>query len=455
MADTLVLAELTIDANGVITGMAATVDAFKKGERSLNNFGAESQKSAKHTELLTSRMFNLKNAVTAALGGFTIAGAILSLRNIATDALRASDNFAAMDQSMGRAYNSLLKTLGVFVDLDATVKSTSIYLDTIANTLDRFKTSGPGKLWEYLWGNTTAGELMALYNAGAKYLEAAGLSATPATPVESPPNLGQPTGRARHASAYQLAGSPYAPAAIKLDLPPNLADQVREYGNAITGATDAFSRFREVHGFGPGGEGTGEGQVPDLWLQEAGGIEDVTEKFKGMNKAILDATTAFSDFGIIAPAVLDAVSAAASAGVISATTAARLQEAILAAQSIMQGKIELAKAVAAYAAHDYHGATLHGVAAGLFFSAAAFHGVSAINPTAYGVASATAARNGSSALALADTRGSSGAPNVTVIVQGSVLGTSTQQLAREMVVLWQKGAKDMGGGNLVVAGASR
>jgi hypothetical protein len=444
----LTLARVSIDASGVVRGVATQKAALAGGEADIRSFGRTAEA-----------------ATGLAIGGFVLAAAAVGTATYTI--AKHSDAWKGFDEAAKKANHSILNLIGDLSGINSGLESATGWLARFGKIADNLKgeslaagEGGGGYITAALTGTLGWYGLFQKLEAVGKWMDKrlgtnqAGVYGPPshANTIEGmdlPPSTwpgpaSSPLGPAAPPFA-QLVG---AVQAVKLDVPPNLADPVREYANAITQATDAFSRFREVHGFGPGGEGTGEGQVPDLWLQEAGGIEDVTGKFFELRDAVYEAGRAYEDFGTLATAAMEATSAAAAAGVISASAAARVQEVILAANAIMKGKIELAAAVASAALHDHRGATLHGVAAGLYFAAAGFHGAAAVHPASYGF-SGGSDRGDPNQMALAQ-QGSPGAPTVNVYVQGSLMGTSPEQLSREIVTLWQKGARDMGGTSVVI-----
>jgi hypothetical protein len=474
MADTLVLAELSIDSRGVISGMAAVDKSLDQGTRRLNTFGNEGEKTAKKTDLLGARLFNLKNAVSAALGGVTLAGGILAIKNLGEQALRAQENFAVFDKALGRAQTSVFRLLGDLTGINKSLGDTAVILDAVARSVERLRggAGGGGSLLMALWGTTDIAQvqrLLSMHAAIIKMLDPKyGTGGAPSTakPWEKLGTLNVPTAPGAKYSPPGFIGppgpqgygdprAPYIPQAIKIDVPPNLADPIRGFGNAIDNALISARNLGGYLGSGRSGLQENGETLPSIF--EAFGeiyVEDVTGQFDEMAAGVDRASDAFANFQTIAIPAMEAVSAAAAAGVISATAAARFQEALLAVDAILRGKIQVAHAVAAAASGNYGAAALHGVAAGLYFSAAAFHGVAAVSSGAYGGGGGAGGRTPNQPGLLQQGQSSPGSPNVTVIVQGSLLGTSKDQLARDIVTLWEKGAKDQGGGNAVVARAT-
>jgi len=106
-------------------------------------------------------------------------------------------------------------------------------------------------------------------------------------------------------------------------------------------------------------------------------IDDATRAMEDLIEQIDIAIERYDLFGSVASAASEAIGAAANAGVISQKSATKALLLLNAVQSIQLGMIEQAKAVAAAASGAYWKAALHGIAAGLFYSAAAFNGSAA------------------------------------------------------------------------------
>lgn len=79
MADTLVLASLQVDASGVVSGMGASNRALGQGERALENFGRSGKRVESMTGLLVTKMFSLRSALLAVTRVLGIAGIVLAL----------------------------------------------------------------------------------------------------------------------------------------------------------------------------------------------------------------------------------------------------------------------------------------------------------------------------------------------------------------------------------------
>src|SRR5258706_15749382 len=75
-AETLVLARLTIDSDGVVRGMASVGTAFDDGEQKI-------RRHAKNIEglsdKLAERFLSLRHIAAAMLGGFTVAEAVMGI----------------------------------------------------------------------------------------------------------------------------------------------------------------------------------------------------------------------------------------------------------------------------------------------------------------------------------------------------------------------------------------
>ena len=114
-------------------------------------------------------------------------------------------------------------------------------------------------------------------------------------------------------------------------------------------------------------------------------------------------------------------------------------------QAYQRGVIELAEAAAAAASYQYHSAALHKVAAGLFFSAAAFQGYGAI--AGGGGGGGGSAARGYAATFTPNTQGPP-TQQLTFIIQGDVVGKD--EWIRDLADQVGKAVQDNASGRLAL-----
>lgn len=119
MTEQLVLAELRIDANGVVTGIGLAKRSMDELDTKLKKTGKTADEQSVALDLLTKRMFNLKTATAALLGSFTLAGLILQISNLTQELITGTDWWKKWSGAIGDAFNELAKGEGV---LDRTMR---------------------------------------------------------------------------------------------------------------------------------------------------------------------------------------------------------------------------------------------------------------------------------------------------------------------------------------------
>lgn len=144
--------------------------------------------------------------------------------------------------------------------------------------------------------------------------------------------------------------------------------------------------------------------------------------------------------------VSQVASAAADAGLISQKRLFQVRQALLAADAAQHAIYEYAAAAGAAAIYDYRGAALHYLAAGLYTAAAAFHGVAAIKgpPTSRGAGGGGGGSFAQSGLQTPTDTVRESAPNqqITIIVEGSMIGSDPNAIARWLAEITNKARRD-------------
>ena len=109
MAETVVLAELSIDATGVVSGIAVTNNAMVGLGRTTEEVGRKVTRSSSFLDLVTRRMFNLRSAAVALLGGFTLGGIVVQLGALARNLITGTDWWRNFSNAIENTWLSLTK----------------------------------------------------------------------------------------------------------------------------------------------------------------------------------------------------------------------------------------------------------------------------------------------------------------------------------------------------------
>lgn len=99
MAETLVLAELSIDSKGVVSGVAVAGGALDGLGRKTEDAGKKVATSAGSFDLLTKRMFNLRTAAVALVGSFSLAGVLFGIRALVGEIIAGDVAFKEFQKS--------------------------------------------------------------------------------------------------------------------------------------------------------------------------------------------------------------------------------------------------------------------------------------------------------------------------------------------------------------------
>lgn len=109
MAEEVVLARLSIDSSGVVSGQRETGVALNAGGSQLETFSRRVNRSAGASDLFVKRLFNMRLAVAALLGGFTIAGIALQIANLTKELITGTEAWKVFSGAMTDVFNALVK----------------------------------------------------------------------------------------------------------------------------------------------------------------------------------------------------------------------------------------------------------------------------------------------------------------------------------------------------------
>jgi hypothetical protein len=452
MPDRVVLADLAIDSTGVVTGATQASRAMRDVETTTERTAKGVRNSAGAFDLLSARMFNMKTAAAALLGGATLGGVIVAISNLTSevvtntaawkewtrsfdDALRKITQGETQFTSAARHIAEAMKSTGV-----STIFGTPGSISNIAGAaveLDRRKRElqaqsnqrlGFGAMMLGPFGAAFSGEKQGVGAAAA--LEMQVIDRELETLYDQLFKIQQQTGLTdkEFDLLFGTHLSTYVKKAQKVleEFTDSLREPVRVIQRAI--GMDEASLFdngpplREplltggwpwtqaeppggAVGFGEPGEGTSEFTL---------GVDDATKAMDALNEQLQLSIERYDMIGTVAAAASQAIVAAADAGLISQKAATKAFMLLNAVQSIQAGLIEKAHAAAAFAAGHYAKAALHWIAAGLYFAAAEFNGQAAFGG---GGGGGGAADRGAADTGLDDTRGER-VQRITIINQG-------------------------------------
>jgi hypothetical protein len=453
MAETLVLANVTVDTTGMVKNMAAGNDAVDESAATLTRF---EKTGGIALDKIEERFLSLRHIAGAVLGGFTVAGAISSLKSFETAILNSTENFKFFSEQLDRAPSQLSKLIDSLIGLNDILAAASVYIEAIGNGIAKLGETKIGVMLRYMWGNTTAGEMIDVFKLGAKYLEATGQAPQSAFIGPLLPkgfdsnNIYDPTKKKPKGNLAPYGGQdvygpkqPWMEPKVLEEYPKWLEDTTKHI-DALTDSTanlnDKSGKMGEtwdklVKGLGP--------QLPKLteYQKQLKGIAEQCDKvhfaFDAMTIAVQTMasilTNAFAGAG---QSVRDAL-----AGMMKSLAQMAFAYALWNVACAIMSSTGIGAIATQGTPHQF------------LMAAAAFGAVgvaAGLASRALGGGSESSA-GGASALALAQPGGSRGAPTVIINVNGSLLGTSPQQLQRGIVDLWLLGARDMGGASAVVA----
>src|SRR5262245_55105216 len=107
MAETVTLAYVTIDESGAVKGYRTLAD---ESEKSVRKVGEQANAFEHH-------LFSMRAAAAALLGGFSLAGLIIQVQSVATQAAEASENFGKVQQSVDEFRKAIYSSTGPMNDL--------------------------------------------------------------------------------------------------------------------------------------------------------------------------------------------------------------------------------------------------------------------------------------------------------------------------------------------------
>lgn len=388
MAELLTLAELTIDSSGVVSGFAVVRHAVAQTEPPIIRFAENTKKTHGPVDALVGRMFNLKMAVTALLGGFTGAGLIFAMKDFAEKALMANASSGKLVASWERLSSDMAKMLGNLPGISTGLEGIATWLDRIDRVMVRMKdvsenpaVSTVGAINKFLFGLTGPGLTLRVIEQAGKLIDKV---LPPAAQAGKDYIDKDAIDTWEAALKAQDQSNAYYQTARPLSLGPNF----RMMGGKAIGVSPA-QRIDEMEaGLGPLGTWWST-EIPDddalerwekaLELQDRHNEfwETLPDKIGPALEAVHALEDTYSNLGNVAGAASEAIGAAAQAGVISQGAAAKAMIAFQAGMATIRGMFELAEAAASAAIFDYRGAVLHKIAAGLFFATAAFHAAGA------------------------------------------------------------------------------
>ena len=434
MAETLVLAELTIDPSGLITQSGAAQAALGRVGGQVKQLESTIAGGASHMNAFEHRMFSMREAAGAFLGVFTLGGAILTFKNFLEEVAKGDSAFGNFTESIKTANGQLQNMVAPFVH--AGLKAMTSEIDDASSSMSGF-VNRFGTAHSSLSAGAKAAFWLTLLAVTGKEgaLTAAAMLPKGMTHTQTAEQMGPPGPQGYRAGnpIAQYNPSFYAPMATRV--PEQQTGPIGAYIPMAVKLTekldDLLIPLREVN-YALSNEVMGP---------------TIAEFHQGLQDELDITISKYQQWADVVDAASGAVQAAAAAGIVSQGAAARASMIFVAAQATIRGMMELALATASAAMYDYGAAALHNVAAGLFFATAAFN-VGAAFRGASGGGGRASGGNGNIAAAAPQ---ATVQPNVTIIVQGSLLGTSKEQLARDIVTLWQKGARDQGGGQAVVS----
>lgn len=350
----VVLAELDLEEGPLLEAQARSREGFVALEGGASQSARRMSREWDRTgSLFVNRMFSMRQAMIALLGGFTIGGVILSLRNFAAEIVKSAEGFETFSRVSDDASRRLARFAADALNVSDLLRGMTEWLDRIVFLVEKLPEERIGRVVGFLFGQTNLGQLLKVIDAAGDLIDK----------MAGRPPVGEIV-KAVPVSAREFKEliditQPLIDAGEFMET--TLVPSTREWVAALRNAADEAQRLRLV------------------WFDLISETARVTEEDIGdIATAVERASATYESFGVVASSALEAISAAAAAGVVSQTAAARIAMGILAIEAILKGKIELAEAVAAAARFDFASATLHGVAAGLYFAAAAFHAKGAI-----------------------------------------------------------------------------
>lgn len=492
MAETLVLANLIINADGTIravTEAGKSIDLFgqkvKDGEARVRS-GFE--RIGLTTKRLTEGFLNVRHLITGLFAGFSVGGIVFAMAQLAQETLTASKAFQSAKtgaedffralvlgettmERLTRKTADLAKSIGLKTaeSLREEMETTRKFIEEESKKLEAATASLLPVVSSF--GPTgTASSILAQRAAGFFGMGQAQLPPT----AEQVSDVAKSVAAAKaHLAdlqkAYDNLGVSAKKAAEAIDTggPKSINEMILGPSAAKeqTLGRDAFRTFESIEGgldrmmdevkagirpwddFNNRLE-TAVGILKELGfsMEQIGQIDAVkfSDSVKQQKADIDDMVDSYENWQFILGLVSQTAAAAADAGIISAKRLFQINQTLMSIDAIKQGMIEIAKGVAAAAVGDFGGAALHEVAAGLFFAAAAFHGVAAVRgPQGAGGVGGHGGGRGSRFTEAPETQAPQ-APGGTYIfnIDGSIIGSDPNEIGRWIMEVQAKAQRD-------------
>ena len=431
MAERLVLAELDVDSTQLKSNLIDARAAFDKTATTVDTFGKRARETADFSDVLTRRMFSLRSAAVALLGSFTLAGLIFQLGSLIKTLITGTEWFKSFSTAAEDAFLALVKgetaTERTNRKLTALFKEAGVAfkeLDAV-NQLEKIV-----KLMEDLGKVTTDAAVGQLAFIRALQAQSEAINALiPKGQELIRTQAGFGLGKAAPAPGPLL---PFQKRMLELGRTglPVTAEELE-----APGSTAFVGGFKEQ-------EQLGESMF--AFVPEAQrGIDLLGQKVRETNESMVA-------FGAASQAAGQLIAQAMLEGGFSAGEFAKALIKSFAAAAIVEGTMELAKAVGSLAAQDYKGAALHFKSAGIFFGIGA---LAAGASRGIGGGSAAGVGGFGAGTPFGTPQNVSRQVNVTVIIPGTVFGVgqTKEQFAGDITNLVREYLKDNPGALTQVA----
>jgi hypothetical protein len=443
VGEELTLATITIDKDGVVRGVADMNRGLTQVERKFDDTSKAAGRTAEPFDALTHRMFNMRTAAAALLGGATLGGLILTISNLTSEIITNTGAW----QEWKRAFDDAIKSVtegetkfdAAARHIAASSKAAGINsLFAIPGQIDTISTAAGelirrrNAIQEAVQGGAPPGtigfpnapqrieleginkELQTLFDVLYKVQQQSGLTEKEFN-VLFGTTLGDPKDAKPAIKVLETLDGVLGDVVIKAQ---RLSD---------IGLFDKGPALRE-----PGGaplflgEQTGGGfDVPGGDAVREFPIDKATDALKDLQDQQDEVIRRYDLIGNVAQIAGDAIVSAANAGVVSQKAATKALLLLTAVQSIQLGMKEKAAALASAAEHHWFEATLHWTAATLYFAAAAFNGSAAFS----GGGGSGGGSGGPSELGRGNEESGRSA-TITVINQGTMIGNTPDQIVR-------------------------
>lgn len=122
MAEKVTVAEITIDEAGAVRALSNTQNALRQTATNVESLGARTSSAA---DVFEHRMFSMRHAAIALLGGFTLAGLIQDLKGLASQVVKSAESFGELEAAgatLNREFNAMaVETFNVNAGIQGTV----------------------------------------------------------------------------------------------------------------------------------------------------------------------------------------------------------------------------------------------------------------------------------------------------------------------------------------------